>query len=161
MISQSLLHWSGLSRGRFDSGEGVEFQTSLSQSQSKLVTNCKLDCKRLVLQFFAVPVWFFDYLDLFRTGSGLTCLIWKAETGLSRTLKHYFCAWTQNIIGLQDMLLLPWNSGQWCTQFHARHLMCITMVSWCWYGCSGGCQSSTCSRMDNMAAGINWKQTPC
>ena len=96
MISQSFLHQSGSSRGRSDSREGVEddrtslgwFQTGLSRSQSELVTNCKLDCKRLVLQFFAVPVRFFDYLDLFRTGSGPTCLIWKAETGLSRTLKH-------------------------------------------------------------------------
>ena len=52
--------------GCSDSGEGVEddktslewFQTSLSQSQSELVMNCKLDCKRLISQFFAVPVWF-------------------------------------------------------------------------------------------------------
>jgi len=95
--SQSFLHWSESSRGRFDSGEGVEddrtgferFQTGLSRSQSELVMNCKLDCKRLVSQFVAVPVqFFFDYLDLFRTGSGPTCLIWKAETGLSWTLKH-------------------------------------------------------------------------
>jgi len=96
MISQSFLHRSGSSRGLSDSGEGVEddrtslkqFQTGLSQSQSKLVMDCKLDCKRLVLQFFAVLVWFFDYLDLFRTHSGPTCLIWKAETRLSWTLKH-------------------------------------------------------------------------
>ena len=65
-----------------------QFQTGLSQSLSELIMNCKLDCKRPVSQFVAVPVWFFDYLDLFRTGSGPTCLIWKAETGLSRTLKH-------------------------------------------------------------------------
>jgi len=98
MISQSFLHQSGSSRVHSDSGEGVEddrtgfgrFQTSLSWSQSKLVMNCKLNCKRLVLQFVAVPVWFFDYLDLFRTGSCPTCLIWKAETGLGRTLEHYF-----------------------------------------------------------------------
>ena len=87
---------SGSSRDHSDSGEGVEndrtglgqFQTGLSRSQSKLVMNCKLDCKRLISQFFAVPVRFFDYLDLFRTSLGPTCLIWKAETGLSRTLKH-------------------------------------------------------------------------
>ena len=90
MISQSFLHQSESSRGHSDSGEGVEddktslewFQTGLSQSQPKL------DCKRLVSQFFAVPVRFFDYLDLFRTSSSPTFLIWKAETGLSRTLKH-------------------------------------------------------------------------
>jgi len=102
MISQSFLHWSGSSRGRSDSGEGIRddktglewFQTGLSRSQSELVMNCKLDCKRLVSQFIAVWVRFFDYLDLFRTGLGPTCLIWKAETGLSRTLKHYsFCPW--------------------------------------------------------------------
>jgi len=95
MISQSFLHQSGSSRDHSDSGEGVEddrtslgqFQTGLSQSQSELATNCKLDCKRLISQF-AVPVRFFDYLNLFRTGSGPTCLIWKAETGLSRTLKR-------------------------------------------------------------------------
>jgi len=64
MISQSFLHRSGSSKGRSDSGEGVEddktglgqFQTGLSQSQSELVINCKLDCKRLVSQFFAVSV---------------------------------------------------------------------------------------------------------
>jgi len=96
MISQSFLHQSESSRGRSDSGEGVKddrtglgrFQTGLSRTQSELVTNCKLDCKGLVLQFVAVQVRFFDYLDLFKTGSGPTCLIWKAETGLSRTLKH-------------------------------------------------------------------------
>jgi len=95
-VSQSFLHWSGSSRGCSDSGEGVEdnrtslgwFQTGMSWSQSELVMNCKLDCKRLVLQFFAVPVQFFDYLDLFKTSSGLTCLIWKTETRLSQTLKH-------------------------------------------------------------------------
>jgi len=73
MISQSFLHQSGSSRGHSDSGEGVEddrtglgwFQTGLSRPQSELITNCKLDCKRLVLQFFTVPVWFFDYWDLF------------------------------------------------------------------------------------------------
>jgi len=66
MISQSFLHQSGSSRVHSDSGGGVEddktsfgqFQTGLSWSQSKLVTNCKLDCKRLVSQFVAVPVWF-------------------------------------------------------------------------------------------------------
>jgi len=96
MISQSFLHRSGSSMSCSDSGGGVKddrtgfgrFQTGLSLSQSKLVTNCKLDCKRLVLQFVAVPVRFFYYLDLFKTSSGPTCLIWKAETGLSRTLKH-------------------------------------------------------------------------
>ena len=75
MISQLFLHWSGSSRGHSDSREGVKddrtghgrFQTSLSWSQSELVMNCKLDCKRLVFQFVAVPVWFFDYLNLFRT----------------------------------------------------------------------------------------------
>jgi len=82
MLEQQFLT-TGPSRGLSNSREGVEddrtslkwFQTSLSQSQSELVMNCKLDCKRLVLQFSAVPVWFFDYLDLFRTGLGLTCLI--------------------------------------------------------------------------------------
>jgi len=96
MISQSFFHQSGSSRGRSNSEEDVEddktglrwFQTGLSRSQSELVMKCKLDCKRLVSQFFAVPVWFFDYLDLFKTSLGLTCLIWKAETGLSRILKH-------------------------------------------------------------------------
>jgi len=67
MISQSFLHQSGSFRGHSDSGEGVKddrtslgrFKTGLSQSQSELVMNCKLNCKRLVSQFFTVPVQFF------------------------------------------------------------------------------------------------------
>jgi len=49
-------------------------------------TGLDLNCKRLQKNWTAVLVRVFDYLDLFRTGSGPICLIWKAESPCTCTL---------------------------------------------------------------------------